>query len=71
MEQLAPPVDLTLLRRKVAKETIAAAHRGEITTIESLDPRETSIETVQYIRSILRAQRGIVLQREGNQLQDL
>ena len=46
-------------KQRLARELTAAAHRGEIHTIEQLDPRETSIETVQYIRSILKAQ-GIV-----------
>lgn len=54
-----------LSRRTRAEELMQDAKDGKITDLESLDPRETSIEVVLTIRGIMR-QKGL-LPRKNHQ----
>lgn len=68
METLQSPQEEHIRKRQLAQELLAAARRGEIHAINTVDPRETSIETVQHIRSILKAQ-GILPSIHSSQLE--
>lgn len=69
METLQPTQETGHTRKQhLARELVAAAHRGEIHSIEDIDPRETSIEVVQQIRAILKTQGILPKLHDSNQL---
>jgi hypothetical protein len=48
------PTPPQLARRETAKKLLASVENGEVTSMEGLDPRDTSSETLAQVRRLLR-----------------